>query len=210
MGSIEEGAPNLGAYRSVTVERCYVEQWLADQPEQSAQQERPPTVAPARQPNARRGRLSYAVQDQPLIEEVRPMLTATPPLADTPWEATDAVVGRATGANSTVEAKRKRLYQRYSKAFRTERDGKDRIVVGVHLAWRHKTLREFGSHVVTRNRAGRNSELAAAAFARRARLCAGQCRPPCCRGVGAGTSNSPFLAGGNGGGAIIAVTILHN
>jgi hypothetical protein len=60
--------------------------------------------------------LSYKQQGQPLIEEMRRMLTAIPPEAKGPWDAALVVSEKAVGGG-TGDSKAKRLLALYSAAF---------------------------------------------------------------------------------------------
>jgi hypothetical protein len=68
--------------------------------------------------------INYREADQPLIEEMHRMLTARPRVARNVWDVALAVSEHAQG-HGTGTSKAKRLLDRYSAAFSTERDGKD-------------------------------------------------------------------------------------
>ena len=78
-----------------------------------------PSSAPA-PPKRSRGGFTYAQRDAPLVAEMR-QLIATGAESGV-WRAALAVADRAAGANTSIESRAKRLMDRYSEAFRAERD----------------------------------------------------------------------------------------
>jgi chaperonin GroEL (HSP60 family) len=66
--------------------------------------------------------VNYELSDAPLVDRMRQLLLTKG--ARTPWDAALAVSGQAEG-HGQPESKAKRLVQRYSAVFGTERDGED-------------------------------------------------------------------------------------
>lgn len=63
---------------------------------------------------------NYIALDKPLVEEMHTMIMTK--TATSPWDAAMAVASRATGSNTTLESRAKRLLGRYSEAFSSERN----------------------------------------------------------------------------------------